>query len=388
MKNNHYVLWGSELSPFYLKVLACLQYHHTKINFQPQNGHYFKALYYQLKVQLIQAGLIKITWPQKSTLDELPLVPYMFNSKGQSLYDSSAFAHYLDKHTTSPVHCLCSFDNNSVEFLIALIDEYADEFGLYMVHHMRWKYSATDNTAGSRLANEFKTLLGPFNGIIANSFPKRQVRRLPYLFSVAPKGFAIDKLPKVLQPPIKIGFPATHKLLENSYDNLLDALELLFAKRPYILGNAFTLADASIYGQLSMNLTDPSANQHIIRRAPNVHAWLIKIQQSDFQRPDKVKFEINEDLAPLLMEIQRTFIPLMQQNHQAYKNYLAEGHDVFNENAFNKGEALYEGLIDGEPFKSVVKSFQVASWQDIVKRWNGLSDSERQIINDVTPLKI
>ena len=34
----------------------------------------------------------------------------------------------------------------------------------------------------------------------------------------------------------------------------------MLASRPFILGGRFTLADAAIYGQLGMNLPDPSAD--------------------------------------------------------------------------------------------------------------------------------
>ncbi len=388
MKPTSYTLWGSELSPFYLKVQACLRFHQLSIQYQPQQGGLLKALSYQIKVELIRANLKKITWPLKTQLDELPLVPYMFNKQDQAFYDSSAFAHWLDQSPDNKHLPLSQFDDKSLEFVIALIDEYADEFGLYMVHHMRWKFSALDNTAGQRLANEFKVILGPFKWVIKKSFPKRQVRRLPYLFSVAPIGFRFENLTDSLQPPTHTDFPATHDLLENAYENLLAALESKLATSPYLLGNSFTLADASIYGQLGMNLADPSAARFIQKQAPKTYKWLQAIQQGKFTYAKKPELKIDDSVKTLLAEIKRTYIPLMQQNAQAYEQHYQQGQRLFNEKAFDKHTALYEGKLDGITFKSVAKSFQVSSWQTLLKRWNSLNEAEQARINNIIPLEL
>jgi glutathione S-transferase len=126
-----------------------------------------------------------------TALDELPLVPFMFDKDNRAFYDSTAFAHWLDQHHGSQ---LTQHNDPAINMVSALIDEYADEFGLYIVHHMRWKYSAGKNNAGQRLADEFKGLMAPLNKLLAINFPKRQVSRLPYLFSFAPEGYQQDGL--------------------------------------------------------------------------------------------------------------------------------------------------------------------------------------------------
>jgi len=388
MKSTSYTLWGSELSPFYLKVQACLRFHQYTVNYQPQQGGYLKALTHQIKVELIQKRLKKITWPIMNLQDELPLVPYMFNENGQSFYDSSAFAHWLDQSCDAKNLPLSQFEDNSLEFVVALIDEYADEFGLYMVHHMRWKFSALNNTAGQRLANEFKVILGPLKWFIEKSFPKRQVRRLPYLFSVAPIGFHVENIADSLQPPTHSDFPATHHLLEDAYENLLAALESKLATSPYLLGNSFTLADASIYGQLGMNLADPSAAQFIQKQAPNTYKWLQTIQQGKFTYAQKPDLKIDDSIKALLAEIKRLYIPLMQQNAQAYEQHYQQGQRLFNEKAFDKHAALYEGKLDGIPFKSVAKSFQVSSWQVLLERWNSLNEADQARISNIIQLDL
>ena len=152
-------------------------------------------------------------------------------------------------------------------FLAHLIDEAFDEFGLYMVHHNRWKVAALDNgRPGLRLAAEYGSYLPALPGVgkrFGSWFERRQVRRLPYLFSVAPTGFQQPGLSESLTPPARPGFPPTHDLLEQSWLRYVDACDTILGQQPFLLGARFSLADASAYGQLSMNLTDPEAARRL-----------------------------------------------------------------------------------------------------------------------------
>ena len=142
-------------------------------------------------------------------------------------------------------------------FIASLIDEAFDEYGLYMVHHQRWVSSAEDTTMGEVTAGELSRLLfPPFSWRLRRTVPRRQTRRCPYLFSVAPKGYSADVEP-LRVPPAREGFPPTHTLLNQSWHQYLAAMESLLSVQPYLLGHRFTVADASAYGQLSMNLIEP-----------------------------------------------------------------------------------------------------------------------------------
>lgn len=371
-----WILSGSELSPFHLKVAAILKI--KKIHFRdfPSQGNSFENVRIQLRLKLLKAGLLKLTYPEFTEFDEFPLVPFLFGPQGENLYDSSAIVHWLDQHTET--ENLVKVGDCKLNFLVQLIDEYFDEFGLYMVHHSRWKVSATNNTAGRRLANEMPFIAAPFRSMIDNFFSHRQIRRLPYLFSVAPKGFHIDGLAKKKQPPHHNDSPATHDLIEASYLNILNALEPIFTQRPYLFGQRFTLADASIYGQLGMNLSDPSAARWIKATAPNTFVWLNKIHQGNFtDHQANSPLMLDELLTPLLTEIVRIFYPLMQQNERAYEHHKDAGETQFNEAAFWQGKSLYDGELDGSPFASVAKSFQVKTWRQLKHAWHQLEAKDQ-----------
>jgi glutathione S-transferase len=310
-----------------------------------------------------------------SELDEFPTVPFLITPDHDVHYDSSALAGWIDAEHP-PEHGRLLPEDPVVNFLVRFIDETFDEFGLYMVHHNRWVLAAADNGAGQRLAAEFSRFLPPGGPqLLERKFPQRQVRRLPYLFSVAPSEFHVD-LPKALTPPARPGFPGTHALLDTAWHEYLAAMESLLEVQPYLFGARFSLADASAYGQLSMNLTDAGAAAVLRERAPRTYRWLCSIRDGEHCSAEG-ELEVTEALQPLLDVIAETFVPLMRQNELAYEAALARGETLFNEAAFNRDLALYGGELRGQTFRHVVKTFQVRTWRDLRGCWTALKPEER-----------
>ena len=223
-------------------------------------------------------------------------------------------------------------------------------------------------------------LLAP---LVRRFLPRRQVRRCPYLFSVAPAGYSADVEP-ALVPPSRPGFPPTHALLHESWCAYLTAMESLLGAQPWILGDRFSIADASAYGQLGMNLIDPSADREIRERAPQTHRWLQEIRDGRHvgSRGD---LHLSDAAKPLLAIIMTTFAPLMAQNERAWRAATDRGEKRFNERAFDRDQALYEGELLGQPFRAVVKTFQVRVWRELRDQWQRLSQRDRATLRDSLP---
>jgi hypothetical protein len=242
--------------------------------------------------------------------------------------------------------------------------------------------SAATNDAGVRLAHQMRRVRPPGTGpILARRFSARQVRRLPYLFSVAPPGYTLP-LPAERVPPERPDFPPTHALLDETWLAHLDAMEARLGASPHLLGERFTVADASAYGQLSMNLTDPTANERLLVRAPRTHAWLVGVRDGRHvgSRGD---LALHDSLRPLLRIVAETFVPLMRQNEAAYAAARAAGETLFNERAFDRGRALYDGELRGHRFRAVVKTFQVRVWRDLRQAWQALREPDRRRIDEL-----
>lgn len=314
--------------------------------------------------------------PANDPLDEYPLVPFLVSPDREVLYDSSALAPWIDARSASAPLVP---EDAAVRFVGDFLDEAFDEVGLYLVHHNRWKLAAGDNDRpGRRLAREFARHLPPGAGpLFASWFERRQVRRLPYLFSVAPAGYSVPGLPRALTPPSREGFPPTHELLEGIWRRVLAATEDLLASQPFLLGERFTLADASAYGQLSMNLTDTAACRRLGELAPRTLAWLFAIRDGRHVG-SQGRLALSPRLAPLLTVFAETYVPLMRANRAAWERHRSAGTDTFNERAFDRGLALFDGEMLGRPYRTVAKTFQVRSWRGVCRRWSGLPDAARR----------
>ena len=378
MRDAH-IVWGPELSPFLLKLESLLVYAGLPFRRLPRDGGRLETLRVARRIAAAKRTRTALRLPVLDPLDEYPLVPFLVTPEGSVFYDSSALAHWIDERHPPPLGP-CVPSDAAARFVASLIDEAFDEVGLYLVHHNRWVVAARDNDAGTRLAAEYRTLLPPGIGRpFARWFARRQVRRLPYLFSVAPTKLVVDGLPASLTPPSRPGFPPTHALLDEIWGRWVDGVEYALGAGPWLLGDRFSIADASVYGQLSMNLTDPSAARALGARAPRTYAWLCAIR--DGRHADtRGGLALDARLAPLLRAILDVFPPLMSANARAHEEAVRRGERVFNEAAFDRGLALYDGVLLGHPFRSVVKTFQMRVWREIVAAWAALPAPARRTV--------
>ena len=365
------ILWGSELSPFYLKVHAMLDHAGVEHRSLPGEGGRLENIRAAARIRQAKRRKTVLRFGGSDSLDEYPAVPFLIDADRHVHYDSTALAAWIDE-THPPADGPLVPEDAAVEFVARFIDEAFDEFGLYIVHHNRWVLSAGRNDAGDRFAAELTRMFPPFMaGAISRRVAARQTRRLPYLFSVAHDDLEQD-LPDDLRAPTRDGFPPTHALLDEAWFALLDAMEQILGDQPFLLGGRFTLADASAYGQLSMNLTDAPAASVLHERAPRTFAWLAAIRDGAYTHASG-ELVVSDVLDPLLLTIGQTFVPLMQQNERAFVDATARGESLFNETGFNRGSALYDGSIAGHPYRHVVKSFQVRTWRDLRSRWQALT---------------
>ncbi|QFU76645.1 glutathione S-transferase domain-containing protein [Halioglobus maricola] len=375
--------WGVTASPYQLKMQSLADYAEAPWQRLPDQANPPRAIALLLRLKLArQRGAVKRFPQYQPDLDEYPEVPYYSLDGRQFYYDSTGLALHLDAIQTSEKNLLPA--DATTRFLCRLIDDAFDEFGLYMVHHNRWITSAHTNVMASMTTEEMRSLLPPvIRNRITSNLAQRQVRRCPYLFSVAPEDYSCD-ISAELTPPPRIGFPATHELLDKAWRRYLAAMEHVLEQQPYLLGERFTLADASAYGQLGMNLVDGRAADIMRELAPQTFQWLNMIRSGQ-HRGSTGTVCFTDRLTPLLHAIADTHLPLMRQNEAAYEKASSNGQQLFNEAAFDRNEALYDGSLLGLPFRSVIKSFQVSSWRELCEQWLALKNSARQEINTAFP---
>lgn len=372
-----FILWGVGASPYQLKMQSLLDFTGHDWERWPQQAGRRSGLSMALRLAVAKhRGKIQRFPAMSAEFDEYPAVPF-YTSNGTSFYyDSSSMAYQLDQDPQRQTSLLIPQDPK-LAFICQLIDEAFDEFGLYMVHHMRWVGSAQTTPMGQMTAQEFRRLLPPGGiSLLARRLYRRQVARCPYLFSVAPRGYDAG-VAKDRTPPSRLGFPPTHALLDEAWRRYLAAMEHLLSNQPYLLGGRFTLADASVYGQLGMNLVDPQAIAQLELLAPRTFRWLCAIREGR-QNEGCGDLALTPSLEPLLRIIMSTFGMLMRQNEKAYEHAVADGETVFNEAAFDRHHALYDGHLLGYPFRAVAKTFQVRVWRELKESWQALEAQDRE----------
>ena len=381
----NFLLWGVTASPYQLKMQSLLDFAGHTWERWPEQGGRWSAPGMALRLaRAKRRGEVRRFPGMPDDLDEYPAVPFYSEDGRRFFYDSSSLALHLDTHQDSHALPLVP-EEPQLAFACHLIDEAFDEFGLYMVHHMRWVGSARTTPMGEMTAREMRPLLPPgLAPVLARRLYRRQVSRCPYLFSVAPAGFDAG-VSEERTPPSRDGFPATHELLDQSWRAYLAAMESLLEQQPYLLGDRFTLADASAYGQLGMNLVDGDATRLLEELAPRTYRWLCAIRDGEHVG-SRGALTLTPALGPLLQMIEQTFVPLMVQNERAYLEALAVGETLFNEAAFDQGRALYDGELQGHPFRAGIKTFQVEVWRDLLQHWQSLGEGARSAIEqDLLP---
>jgi glutathione S-transferase len=369
------IFWGLVASPYQLKMQALADYCGLDWRRWPDQASLRQALASALKLARGRRRQSIERYPQRvAGMDEYPAVPYYSLDGKRFYYDSTGLARHLDDTGAAPSPLIPT--EPTLGFACRLVDEAFDEFGLYMVHHNRWVTSATTNVMGEMTSRELRKLVPPgMRAQLAGRLARRQARRCPYLFSVSPEGYDIDAPDRPVPPP-REGFPPTHQLLDTAWRRYLEAIEYLLEAQPYLLGHRFTLADASAYGQLGMNLVDGRAAQLLEELAPRTYQWLCAIRDGAHSKSEG-ELLLSDRLLPLLEVIGETFVPLMQQNERAFSRLESAGQSLFNEAAFDRGEALYDGELLGYPFRAVAKTFQVVTWRELCDAWRGLPIAAR-----------
>ncbi len=183
-----FILWGLTASPYQLKMQSLLDFAGSHLGALAATGRATRsALAMAVRLERAKRRRAVMRFPALSPeLDEYPAVPFYTQDGRSFYYDSSSLARHLDEHPQRHPLALIPQDAQ-LAFICQLLDEAFDEFGLYMVHHMRWVGSAQTTPMGDMTARELRPLLPPGGvPLVARRLYRRQASRCPYLFSVAP----------------------------------------------------------------------------------------------------------------------------------------------------------------------------------------------------------
>jgi glutathione S-transferase len=266
-----YRIFGSELSPYSVKVRSYFRYKGLPHEWIP-------------RTPAVQAEFQKYA--------KLPLVPLVVTPQGEGLQDSTPLIERFE--ASQP---LLMPDDGTLAFLSALLEEYGDEWGNKWMFHYRWRYQPDVWATAERIAQQMMGAQGPLAVAQARaSVAERMTGRLGFVGSNS----------------------TTEVTIEASFKRMLLLVEAHLQSRPYLLGGRPAMADFGLWGQLYEAATDPTPGAMMRASSPKVMAWVQRMVAPKAEG----SFEPWTALAPTLMpllkeEVGGLFLPWSVANAAA-----------------------------------------------------------------------
>ncbi len=297
----HYRIFGSELSPYSVKVRSYFRYKN-----------------------------IPHDWIARSEDDtaefnkfaKLPLVPLVVSARGDAMQDSTPIIEAMEQSHPEPA---IAPHDPVLAFISALIEEYADEWGNKHMFHYRWWYVPDQKSAGERLARGMRPAAADVEiQAMGEMIRDRMITRLSLVGST----------------------PQTRDQIEASFKRLLEILEPHLASRPYLFGKRPLMADFGLAAQLYECSTDPTPQKLMAAIAPNVTAWAERMLNPKLEGQIETWEKLAPGLAPLLSEeIAGLFLPW----------------SVANAAALQRGEQKFTVTLQGKPFTQETQKYHARS---------------------------
>jgi glutathione S-transferase len=276
-----YRIYGSELSPYSVKVRSFFRYKKLNHEWIPRSP-------------AVQSEFQKYA--------KLPLVPLVVTPEGEGIQDSTPI---LERFEASQPEPSVTPADPALAFVSALLEEYGDEWGNKWMFHYRWRYQPDAWSTAERIAQQMMGAQGTLAVAQARAaVAERMMGRLGFVGSN----------------------DGTQPLIEASFAKALGLIDAHLASRPYLLGGRPAMADFGLWGQLYEAATDPTPGAVMRASAPNVMAWIQRMLSPEA----KGDFEALRALAPTLMplltqEVGGLFLPWSAANAAA----LARGDKSF-----------------------------------------------------------
>lgn len=267
-------VYGSRVSYYTGKLEAYLRYRGHDYTLLPTYGH----------TREILAG---------AGTTQMPAVRL---GDGRWMSDSTPIIGWLERDAAAP--SIYPADP-ALGFLAFLIEDYADEWLWRPAMHYRWSYRLDREHISGLLADEQGAHRRAPRFLKRRGVARRQLH-----------GF-------VLGDGVT---DATRAHVEQGYLRALDALEAIFAERPFVLGGRPTIADFGLMGPMLRHFgQDPTPEEIMRTRAPGVYEWVARMWNA---RADGVDASLVEPgdarLHPLLTEAAETHLDQLRQNAQAF----------------------------------------------------------------------
>ncbi|HEY3798492.1 MAG TPA: glutathione S-transferase family protein [Caulobacteraceae bacterium] len=281
MADGVYRIFGSEMSPYSVKVRSYFRYKglpHVWIARRAENDEDYRRF------------------------ARLPIVPTVATPDDQGLQDSTPIIEAIEAAHPSPsIHP----DDATLRFLSELIEEFGDEWGNKLMFHHRW-FDPVDQDAAALVLARLSLPRGSKTEVAARAgaIKGRMTTRGDFVGSS----------------------PANAPLITGYLFELLDILEAHLATRPYLFGARPSFGDFGLAPQLYEASMDPTGSAALQARGPAVLDWCHRMLAPRNDGAWEAWDSLKPTLTPLLAYIGHYFLPWTRANAAA----LASGEATFS----------------------------------------------------------
>jgi len=275
-------------------------------------------------------------------------IPAVERDDGRWMSDSTPILRQLEtEHPNPPVMP----PDAVVRFIALLMEDYADEWLWRPAMHYRWSYPHSRELAASILADEQAV----------NFFLPRSIKRLVFIVRQR-TGF-------VVRDGVR---PETREHVEAGYFNALANMTHMLAARPFLLGDAPSVADFGLMGPMLRHFAqDPTPADLMRDRAPDVLAWVSRVwnAKASTREPNFVG-AVPADAAPMLKEICETHLQQL----------------AFNAEAYERGSQHFDMTVQGCEYVSLpVSRYRVACMEQLRESFAALDEEQKKTVRELLP---
>ena len=308
-----YRLFGSEYSPYSVKVRSYLRYKrvpHEWIKRNASNEAEFKQY------------------------AKLPLVPLLVTPQKEGVQDSTPIMELIDsRHPEPSTHP----SDPALRFLSLLIEEYGDEWGNKIMFHFRW-WADVDQIATA-------------NALARSSAPQAD-------------DATIAEMSKAVRQRMTgrghfVGSSAeTAPLIASYADRLLAILEAHLSTRPYLFGARPSFGDFGLAAQLYECSVDPTLGGIMRARASKTLDWCQRMLEPHDEGPFETWPRLDPTLTPLIENVGRFFLPWSAANAAA----------------LSAGRETFEVVLDGATYRQGPQKYHAKSLAVLKAKYAAVTD--------------
>lgn len=267
----------------------------------------------------------------------LPRLPLLVTPDGAGIHYSTAIIQHVEEAHPAPA---AQPEDPTSRFMCALLEEFADEWASRWVEHYRWAREADSAAFAKRLAE----LASP---TATDSALAEQIREQ----MLAPAWY---------QAPS----PAQAKVMESSFKDSLDLLELHLKQHAYLFGARPSIADFALGAQLAAAHQGPTPGDIIEMQAPHTVAWLGRLEQLDGVAADTDYLpwaNLADTLGPLIRDqVGGLFLPWSVANARALAN----------------ATRSFTAQLRAESWSQPTQRYAAASYQELRERYQQTPDHD------------